>query len=183
VSFHRLHRLLICVYLGLALATALGACSAAAAPQLKVVGVEQTRRARPARSVVLFVEVANPAARPMRLQKLQYEFGAAGTRESRGEVTLSRTVEAGAAIIVEVPVLVGAAALAPGEVLTLRGKLYAELDRMVRTFTVFAQVKAPSDVGDARDAGGRLAPATAPPADDDVDDEGNDPDPTQRVSE
>ncbi len=45
--------------------------------------------------------------------------------------------------MVEVPVTIEGADLSPGETLTLRGKLYAELDRMVRTFSVSADVAAP----------------------------------------
>jgi LEA14-like dessication related protein len=138
----RLHRLALA--LGVATALAAGAgCATTSSPQLKVLAVEPQRRVVPERSVVLYVEVVNPASRPMRLQKLQYTFAAHGAAPAYGEVPLTRTIDAGAAVVVEVPVALGDNSLAPGETLTLRGKLYAELDRMVRTFPVSAEVPAP----------------------------------------
>jgi hypothetical protein len=124
------------------LATGAG-CATTSSPQFKVLGVEPQRRIEPDRSVVLFVEVVNRDSRPMRLQKLQYSFAAAGAVPAPGEVPLTRTIDAGAAVVVEVPVALGSSDLASGETLTLRGKLYAELDRMVRTFPVSAEVPAP----------------------------------------
>jgi hypothetical protein len=130
--------------LGIALAVALAAgCAAATGPQLKVLSVEPQNRVQRDRSVVLYVEVVNSAKRPMRLQKLQYSFAKRGAAPAHGEVSLTRTIEAGAAAVVEVPVSLGKGELAPGETLTLEGKLYAELDRMTRTFPVTAEVPAP----------------------------------------
>ena len=142
MSASRLHRLALA--LGVATALAAGAgCATTSSPQFKVLSVEPTRRIEPERSAVLYVEVVNSASRPMRLQKLQYSFAAHGAVPAHGEVRLTRTIDAGAAVVVEVPVSLGATSLTPGETLTLRGKLYAELDRMVRTFPVSAEVPAP----------------------------------------
>ena len=114
----------------LALALAATACHAARSPELTVLGVRDAPRHE-----VVFLQVTNPASRPMRLTKLEYTFASQGTRISSGEVSLSRELPAGAAAVVEVPLEGGATGP-----LMLRGTLVAELDQIVRTFTVSAQV-------------------------------------------
>jgi hypothetical protein len=85
------------------LALALAGCGAGRQPQLKVLSVEAPA-ARP-RDMVLFVEVMNPAGRPLELQRLQCRFErsaqVAGVEPVHGEVKLARTVDPGAAIVVE----------------------------------------------------------------------------------
>jgi hypothetical protein len=145
VSPLRLHRTILGSLLAAVLATSAAGCASTSNPRLKVLAVEPQRRTEPSRSVMLYVEVSNPASRPMRLQKLQNTFAASGERAaSAGEVSLTRTIDPGAAVVVEVPVTIEGGDLSPGETLTLRGKLYAELDRMVRTFSVSADVSAPA---------------------------------------
>ena len=118
--------------LSLLLAIVLGAtaCQSARSPELTVLGVREAPRHE-----VVFVQVTNPASRPMRLTKLEYTFASQGTQISSGEVPLARDLPAGAAAVVEVP-------LEPGRTgpIMLRGTLVAELDQIVRTFTVSAQV-------------------------------------------
>jgi LEA14-like dessication related protein len=144
VSSPRLHHRFLGTLVAASLAVGFASgCASTQSPQLKVLAVEPQRRVQPRRAVVLYVEVVNPAARPMRLQRLQYTFAASGERTSTGEVPLTRIIEPGAAVVVEVPVTIESSDLTPGETLTLRGKLYAELDRMVRTFSVSAEVPAP----------------------------------------
>lgn len=94
--------------------------------------------ARNASASHVFVQVTNPATRPMRLTKLEYTFASArnGATVSHGEVPLEREIPAGAAIVVEVPFEAEAS-----EALTLRGKLTAELDQIVRTFRVAADIQ------------------------------------------
>jgi hypothetical protein len=106
------------------------ACHSGRSPELTVLGVREA-----ARHEIVFLQVTNPASRPMRLTKLEYTFASHGERVSSGEVALSRDVPAGAAVVVEIPLDVET----DGPV-TLRGKLIAELDQIVRTFTVSAQV-------------------------------------------
>lgn len=108
------------------------ACGATKTPELRVIGVADAPRHE-----VVFVQVTNPAKRPMKLTKLEYTFAAAGSKISSGELELQRDVPAGAAIVVEVP-LDGAA---PEEPLMLSGKLTAELDEIVRTFKVSAEIQ------------------------------------------
>jgi LEA14-like dessication related protein len=120
-----MYRLLLC----LALATA--ACAAHSSPQLRVLGVHDAS----AREVV-FVQVTNPAATPMRLTKLEYTFAAAGTTVSAGELAIERDVAAGSTIVVEVP-LEGSST----KPMMLKGTLIAELDQMVREFQVSAQIQ------------------------------------------
>lgn len=86
----------------------------------------------------VFVQVTNPAARPMRLTRLEYSFASAasGTTVAAGDLALAREVPAGAAIIVDIPLESDAK-----ETLTLQGKLTAELDDLVRSFKVSAQIQ------------------------------------------
>jgi len=99
-------------------------------PEVRVLGVHEARRHE-----VVFVQVTNPAKRSMRLTKLEYTFAAQGTTVSTGKLALAREVPAGAAVVVEVPL-----ELAIEGPMTLSGKLTAELDQIVRTFTVSATV-------------------------------------------
>ena len=116
-----MYRLLVCLVLVVG-------CHAAKSPEMRVIGVH------PRDSV--FVQVTNPAPRPMRLTKLDYTFAADGATVSTGELPLERDVPAGAAVVVEVPLDVEAQ-----KPLTLTGTLTAELDQMVRIFQVSAQIQ------------------------------------------
>ena len=118
-------RSLLAVVLLVGLAAGPG-CATTRTPEVRMLGVNSA----PRRDVV-FVQVTNPASRPMRLTKLEYTFAAHGSTVATGEVPLRRDVPAGAAVVVEVPLEGGA----EGE-LTLRGTLTAELDQVVRIFTV-----------------------------------------------
>ncbi len=138
MSFLRLH--LARLALSLAALVAVGCGASTRQAQLNVLSVEQA--AAPDRDMVVYVEVVNNAARPMRLQRLQYTFASAGTATTHGELELGeRLVEAGSAVVVEVPLPVADAAL--GATLTLAGKLWAEQDQIVRTFAVAAEVATP----------------------------------------
>lgn len=126
-----------------ALLVAGAGCSASQRPQLKVLGVEQSGNVHDGRQIKLFVEVTNYAKRPMRLQRLQYVFGTDGAPGSRGEVLLSRTVEAGSAVVVEVPIMVpllSAEQLNAGAGMQLTGELITEQDQIIRAYPVSADV-------------------------------------------
>jgi hypothetical protein len=110
---------------------AASACHSSRSPELTVLGVREA----PVSHGVVFLQVTNPASRPMRLTKLEYTFASQGTRISSGELPLARDLAAGAAVVVEVPL--ESNATGP---MTLRGTLVAELDQIVRTYTVSAQV-------------------------------------------
>lgn len=86
---------------------------------------------------VLYVQVTNPASRPMRLTKLQYRFASSGgSTVSEGELALgAREVPAGAAVMVEVPL-----DNAPSDAVTLRGNLIAEQDHITKSFKVSAKL-------------------------------------------
>lgn len=120
-----LSRLIVVLLLSFA-----AACTHSKSPELKVIGVQDAPR-----SEVVFVQVTNPAPRPMRLTKLEYTFAAAGNTVSTGAIELERDVPPNAAIIVEVPL--DATSEVP---LTLTGKLTAELDQIIRTFKVSTTV-------------------------------------------
>jgi hypothetical protein len=117
--------------LSFAFVLGLSACHTGASPQLTVIGVHEA-----ARQDVVYVQVTNPANRPMRLTKLEYTFAAGSATVSEGEVALQRDVPAGEAVVVEVPL----DAEASEEHVTLHGKLTAELDQIVRIFNVSAEV-------------------------------------------
>ncbi len=141
----RLASLLLTVAAALATTGGLAACGAASQPQLKVLSVE--RSGQPStRSMVLFVEVTNRDARPMHLQRLEYTFAAAGAHHPGGEVSLTRVVEPGAAVVVEVPVAIDAQPWPVGERITMDGRLYCEQDQLVRSFPVTADVPAAFDL-------------------------------------
>jgi LEA14-like dessication related protein len=85
----------------------------------------------------VFVQVRNPASRPMRLTKLEYTFASSqGRTVAEGKLPLEREIPAGAVAVVEVPLDTDST-----EILELTGKLTAELDQYVRTFTVEAQIQ------------------------------------------
>lgn len=150
MSLVRLHVLA----LALAASLLIGCGGASQRPQMKVIGIEQSETAYDGRQIKLFVEVVNYARRPMRLQRLQYTFGPSGSRDTsaRGEVNLSRTVEAGSAVVVEVPIIVDPQLLNAGG-LQLRGQLITEQDQIVRSFPVTAEADLTSpDASDAAPA-------------------------------
>jgi len=85
----------------------------------------------------VFVQVKNPANRPMRLTRLEYTFASAkGSTVDEGDLALEREIPAGSTVVVEVPL-----SAQPSEPLELQGKITAELDEYVRTFTVAAQIQ------------------------------------------
>jgi hypothetical protein len=111
----------------------LPACQPPKPPQLTVIGSSPTDNA----DEVVFVQVTNPASRPMKLTKLEYTFAAdSGTTVSQGELELSRDVPAGAAVVVEVPL----ENPTPGPV-TLTGTLTAQLDQIIQSFQVSAKIQ------------------------------------------
>jgi len=120
--------------LALLVAVALAGCATANSPTLRVLGVHD----RTPTHELVFVQVTNPANRPMRLTRLEYAFLASGTTVASGEVALERDVPANSAVVVEVPL--------DGEVspsMTLEGTLTTELDRIARTIQVSAQISPP----------------------------------------
>jgi hypothetical protein len=122
---------ILVVVLVTTLTLAVAGCATARSPELRVLGVHEAPR-----HDVVFVQVTNPARRPMQLTKLEYRFAAGSETISQGELDLARDVPAGEAIIVEVPM-----DIAPREPLTLRGKLTAVTDQIVRIFNVSAEVQ------------------------------------------
>jgi hypothetical protein len=138
MSSVRLHRLLCAAALAAVAAFAV-ACSPAAGPQVKVLGVSQrTAIARPStgRSMVVFLEVLNRDTKTIRLSRLQYSFSADGARPSKGDIQLSRSIDGESAAIVEVPVEL--ASELPDGSFSLQGKLSAVQDSMVHTWNVQA---------------------------------------------
>jgi hypothetical protein len=122
-------RLVVAVSLALAVSTG---CHSGKSPELRVLGVHDARASQ------VFVQVTNPARRPMKLTKLEYVFASAsdGSTVSQGELMLYREIPAGAAAVVEVPLDAEA-----DSTLMMRGTLTAELDQVVRSFKVSAQIQ------------------------------------------
>ncbi len=116
-------------------AIALAGCATTKGPEVRVIGVHEAPRRE-----VVFVQVTNPARRPMRLTRLEYTFASQGTTGSTGEVALAREVPAGSAVVVEVPLSIDRPGAAPGA-LTLRGKLMATVDEIAQVFSVSAQIQ------------------------------------------
>lgn len=107
-------------------------CHSGKTPELRVLGVHDQ-----AVSSHVFVQVKNPASRPMRLTRLEYTFASSkGRTVDEGDVLLEREIPAGQTVVVEVPLIADAS-----EPLKLEGKLTAELDEYVRTFRVAAQIQ------------------------------------------
>ena len=115
--------------LGFTFIVALAAgCHTGKGPEVRVLGQQHE---------VVFVQVTNPANHPMRLTKLDYVFEADNRTISSGEVPLDRReVPSGAAVVVEVPLDADSA-----RPMTLTGTLTAELDEIVRSFEVKAQIQ------------------------------------------
>jgi hypothetical protein len=113
---------------------AFAGCHPGKTPQLRVLGVHDA----PATSSHVFVQVTNPARRPLRLTKLEYVFASAqsGATVAEGEVTLYREIPAGEVAVVEVPLDAEAS-----DALTMRGTITAELDQIVRSYQVRAQIQ------------------------------------------
>lgn len=121
----------LALVLGGALAVGVGAgCTTAESPSLRVLGVHDT-----ARREVVFVQVTNPRSHAMRLTKLEYAFASQGATVSTGEMALSRDVPANSTVVVEIPLDVNSQGG-----LTLRGKLTAVIDEIVKSFAVSAQI-------------------------------------------
>src|SRR6266513_4504962 len=117
-------RLLLSLLVVVVLATG---CHPGKGPEVRVLG---------RRHEVVFVQVTNPAAHAMRLSKLDYTFLADNQTISTGELTLDeREVPAGAAVVVEVPL-----DIEPTRPMTLTGTLTAELDEIMHSFAVQAQI-------------------------------------------
>jgi len=117
-------------FVALALGLA-GGCHGGKAPELRVLGVHEEPRHE-----VVFMQVTNPARHSMRLTKLEYAFAADGATVSEGEVWLAREVPAGAAVVVEIPLT------SPSEkLMTMSGKLTAELNQIVQIFSVSARIE------------------------------------------
>jgi len=134
-------------------ALALVGCARSTPPTLNVLSI-QRRAPRvadrgPARTLIAYVEVVNPAPRPLTLQRLQYTFASAGAQSISNEVHLgAREVAAGAAVVVEVPLRFDEAPPA-GEPVTLSGRLWTEQDRIVRSFQVAVEAETPEPSGDS----------------------------------
>jgi hypothetical protein len=122
-------RLVFAVSFALTLATG---CHSGKSPELRVLGMQHTSANH------VFVQVTNPARRPMKLTKLSYVFASAdsGATVSEGEMRLYREIPAGAAALVEVPLDAES-----NDALTLRGTLTAELDQIVRNFKLNAEIQ------------------------------------------
>jgi len=125
-----MYRLAVASLIALGLAT--GCHHARTSPELRVLGVH------PSSSSHVFVQVTNPARRPLHLTKLEYVFASSkGTTLAEGEMPIERDIPAGAVAVLEVPL----DASTSTETVTLRGKLTGELDQMVRTFKLNAQIQ------------------------------------------
>jgi LEA14-like dessication related protein len=125
----------LAVALALFVGIAVTACTGAQTPSVRVLGVHEASR----QQEVVFVQVTNPASKPMRLTRLDYVFASHGETFSEGALPLARELPANSAVVVEVP-LIGDAPT--GETITLKGKLTATVDEIVKSFSVTAKIEA-----------------------------------------
>ena len=102
-------------------------CHPPKSPELRVLGTSPE---------LVLVQVTNPASHPMRLTKLEYAFAADGATLSEGELQLEREVPAGQTAVVEVPLEDGSE-----KAVTLTGTVTAEVDEIVRSFSLSAQIQ------------------------------------------
>lgn len=123
----------LAVSFALVIGIAVTACTGAQSPSVRVLGVQEIRRHE-----VVFVQVTNPAGKPMRLTRLDYVFASQGGTVSEGAVPLARELPANSAVVVEVPLLGDAPTNEP---LTLKGKLTATVDEIVKSYSVSAKVE------------------------------------------
>lgn len=116
----------------------LAGCTAGARPRVNVLGVQESRGAAPKSGLLVFVEVVNPTSRALTLSRLEYRVRATSWFESAGQVHLTRQVGAESSAIVEIPVPVERAANPEDGSIAyvLEGKLFAEEDRMERSWDV-----------------------------------------------
>lgn len=124
----------LAVALALVVGIAVTACTGAQTPSVRVLGVHEAQRRE-----VVFVQVTNPASKPMRLTRLDYVFASSQGTVSEGAVPLARELPANSAVVLEVP-LSGDAP--DGEMMTLSGKLTATVDTIVKSFSVKAKIEA-----------------------------------------
>lgn len=122
----------LAVVLALLVGISVTGCTGPKSPSVRVLGVQEASRHE-----VVFVQVTNPASKPMRLTRLDYVFASQGETVSEGAVPLARELPANSAVILEVP-LIGEP---PQGALTLKGKLTATVDQIQKSYSVSAQVE------------------------------------------
>ncbi len=111
-------------------------CYAAAAPQLTVLGVQQSVRPR---QQVVFVQITNRVGRPLRVQRLDYTFASSHAmtpawQPQVGELLVARDIPAGSTVVLEVPLAGG-----NDTPLTLSGNLITQRDQIVTSYPIRAQ--------------------------------------------
>ena len=130
-----------CSYPFLALCLVLTSMGCASSgPQVKVLGVSEARQPAHQQSILVFVEVVNQSDREIRLSRLDYDFRASQWFSSDGQVALSRFVAPGASAVVEIGVPIETREQRSEDVnFTLAGRLYAQDDRLERSWSVKAK--------------------------------------------
>jgi hypothetical protein len=112
--------------LPLAVAATLAACQGPRSAQLRVVGVQKATRD----ATTVQLQVVNRTKKSMRLQRLEYTFAGAGHQVALG----AREIGPGAAAVVEVQLD------QPAPTGRLKGKLICDIDQIVQSFPVTADL-------------------------------------------
>ena len=112
--------------LPLAVAATLAACHGPGSAQLRVVGVQKA----PRDATTVQLQVVNRTKKSMRLQRLEYTFAGAGHEVALG----AREIGPGGAAVVEVQLE------QPAPTGRIKGKLFCELDQIVQSFPVTADL-------------------------------------------
>jgi hypothetical protein len=140
---------------------ALIACGGANPPRVKVLGVadSQSRAAPPGKQAMrVFIEVINPTKLDLKLSRLEYRLDAESWFRVDGEVVLSRSIQAGSAAVIELPVQLSRVATGEGVggvnnpvPYSLAGRLFAVTDRAERAWNIEIRgLLSPDAVADAR---------------------------------
>ncbi len=111
----------------------------AAGPRVSALGVSQgthgAAEIEPG-TLLVFLEVVNPTERPLTLSRLEYHFDADAWFEAHGEVRLSRAVDAGDSVVIEVPVRIREPVTAQAGAYVLDGRLFGTDERVERQWNV-----------------------------------------------
>lgn len=109
------------------------------APQMKILGVSKPKVSR---QLSVFIEVVNVSQRALMLSRLEYTLSTEKWFEADGALGLSKLVDAGESVIIEVPVtpVMAKAVEASGAVpYTLSARLVALADRVQRSWSIRVQ--------------------------------------------
>ncbi|HET6610781.1 MAG TPA: hypothetical protein VFG83_02280 [Kofleriaceae bacterium] len=122
---------------------AMVACSGPS-PSIKVLGLSRATSesaAEDGKLLVMFIEVVNPTAQEIRLDRFEYRLRAESWFNTRGKIPLSRAVNAGSSVVVEIPVAIDRGRLENKDHVpyVLTGQIWTREDQVERSWSVQAK--------------------------------------------